>query len=99
MASVSTNHKIHDVFRKFPPDHNFFWFSITEGKYVGVLGSRQNIVYTRNKDDILTSLYCYHHNHISNVVIFSESGTSGLPDATTPVFIGSEWVAEWNDIP
>ncbi len=99
MASVLTNRKIYDLFREFPSATNFFWFSISDERYIGRLVSvsgEEQIIYYRTKVDVTSRLFDYHTDQISDVVIFPESTTVGLPDALSPVFIGSEWVGEWN---
>ena len=101
MASDFTNIKINNLFSKFPPDSKFFWYSTEEERYIGFLNvysGGQHIDYARSMDDILLSLHQYHINHIPNVVIFPECDTAGLPDALSPVFIGSEWLGEWDAV-
>lgn len=98
MASKLTNHKIHNIFSSFPPDTNFFWFNTEYERYVGRLSLVGDIIYNYDKKTVASRVFKLHADDVKNIVIFPESSTSGLPDALSPVFIGSEWVGEWNAV-
>ena len=89
------------MFDRLPLDTPYYIYMLDDEKYVGRLSLKPDvntIIYTWSKAQILKSLGNYHIDHISNIVIFKESGTTGLPNGLSPVFIGSEWHGVWNAV-
>ena len=85
------------AFKSFPEGTIFYWYTIAEDRYIGMLDiANGGVTYRRDKRSVVDGLSNLHRKFIEETVILTESNTTGMPNVKSPVFYGSEWKDEWS---
>ena len=88
------NHRIKERFDQLPDDQMYMWFDLDKKTWIGRLADNPNdgVTFLRRKEDVLTSLYCYHPDFMGSVVIYRAIESNGLPDVSQRVFEGIDFL-------